>query len=372
MAQVRFQDRFELTMGSLSDDCALFANVPEKSTNDDDDNDPLAPFGVSEQVRHALASEAGAHKPQQPGSVLYCSVANATTQQGATWTRKLPAGEVAACVAAGVGWCACVTTSGVVRVFGLGGLELDVFHAPSGAHVLTCAGSGRKLLLVSQASSAAAPTFVVLDVLRRRRLAHGALPLEVATGPAAATASGAFAASSVPSARSSLAWVGFSEPHTVPCMLDASGLLSGLTSAYGGATWAPWCNTALLAPGLTTRRDSLWPVAVQHGSLNAVLLKNSSKSGSRGFAGPAVMPRPLVSSYPLAVPACEGGDQSLATWEPQALTHGVLRRGYDPRCSGKICNGEAAAAAEAAQADKVEADKIMLKLMQAACTAQRS
>jgi len=389
-------------MGSLSDDCALFANVPEPLIIDQEPDGvtALTAFGVSDRLRNVLASEAGllsaggnaykqqlsllVQQQQQPGSVLYCSVFNATTQQGASWTRKLPPGEVAACVAAGHGWCACVTTTGLVRIFGLGGLEIDVLHAPCGAHVLTCVGSGRKLLLVSQASSAAAPTFVVLDVLRRRRLAHGALPLEVPTGPAAvattatagasgadATAKAAAAAASISRARSTLQWVGFAEPHTVPCLLDSGGLLSGLTSAYGDATWAPWCNTSLLAPSLTSRRDSLWPVAVQHGSLNAVLLKNSSNSGSSGFAGPAIMPRPLVSSYPLSVPACEGIDQALVSWEAQALTHGTLRRGYDARCGGKFYNGEAAAAAEAAQADKVAADKTMLKLMQAACAAQR-
>jgi hypothetical protein len=206
--------------------------------------------------------------------VLYCSVFNAATQQGASWTRQLPPSEVAICVAAGNGWCCCCTAGGLVRVFGLGGLEVDVFHAPGGSQVLTPVGSGRKLLLVSQAPAAAPPAFVLIDVLRRRCLARGALPLR---------------------AGQALAWVGFATPHAVPCLLDSGGLLSGLSRAYGGSAWQPWCDTTSLAPGLATRRDALWPVAVQHGRLNALLLKGQ---GRGACAGPAFQPRPLVGSNP--------------------------------------------------------------------------
>jgi hypothetical protein len=105
----------------------------------------------------------------------------------------------------------------------------------------------------------------------------------------------------------------------------------------------------------------LWPVAVQHGRLNALLLKGQ---GRGTCAGPAFQPRPLVGSYPLTVPSCVAqGDAALNAWEPLSLTHGVLRRGYDSR--GGF--GDAAVA----QAEAVAADKAMLKIMRATCAAQK-
>ena len=297
-----------------------------------------AGVGASERVLESIKREA-AYAERKTTSLVFCTVFNASSAQGQQWTRSLAPGEHAAALAVGGGWVACATDRGLVRVFGLGGLETDVFHLPG--PVVALAGSGRRLLAVCAGAAAvvgdARPqlSYQLLDVPGRRRLSAGALPLH---GPGA-----------------SLAWAGFAEPQAMPCIMDGAGLLSGLSSGFGGC-WVPLFNSRA---ELRSSSDKYWPVAVLGGVLSAVLLK------SKG-AHPTVFPRPLVATVPLRVPGAEA-DKVLGEAEGKALTAGALKRARDPADPAPP-GGEA----EAAHADlSLGADRLLLKLMQAACAAQR-
>jgi len=252
----------------------------------------------------------------------------------ATWTRELGAGEKAALLAAGDTWVAVATSSHLIRVFGLGGLETDVFFAPG--PVLTLCGGGRKLLVAYHGAPAVAGSGVpevhvkCFDVPGKRALACARAPLLH------------------PEAR--LTWAGFAEPQGMPCIMDADGVLSGLTPAFGGS-WVPVLDTR---PERKAKSEVHWPVAVNYGKLSSVVLKGA------GRAPEVIYPRPLVTSRALVVPSAQPADAALAGLEAKAptsfLTGGALQRSH-----------KGPGAAEAAAPKAVEMDQLLLKVMQMAC-----
>ena len=91
-----------------------------------------------------------------------------------------------------------------------------------------------------------------------------------------------------------------------------------------------------------------------HGSkLLAILLKGA-------FAVPAVHPKPITSAVQLAVPSAEA-DKSLGSMETTALTLSTLTQHMVSVADDDEAAGQAA----------MEMDKLLLKLMQAACAAER-
>jgi len=373
--RVRFSDKGQgLCLGALSEDCAVFANQPLDEEDDAEDLE-LAATGASELVRQATKKG----KERKRGtSLVYCSVFNAATTKGSSWTRSLAEGEKAVAVAAGKGWSCVATDSGLVRVYGLGGLECDVFHAPG--KVLSAVGQGRRLLLTHHASASDTQVhFQVLDMVGKRLVHTGRLPLKPTLDTGGESA-----------AETTLDWIGFAEPHTMPVFMDSSGLLSGLTSNFGGS-WVPLleANQAVSNSG-----DRLWPVSVLHGKLQAVVLKSSIQ------LYPSAEQRPLLQSLPLCVPGSQAPYSTFDTELEQASLTGKALRGagvadtlkhvssgagaggnghsggLGPGVSGDG-TGRLASRSELEEASAVSSeqsvgvDRTLLKLMQAACVAER-
>ena len=337
---VKFTDRYNLSLGALSDDAAIFANIPD----DDDDSEraELEKEGASELVLQKLKTDKlNKRKP----SVIFCNVFNAATSVAGTWNRKLAQGERAEALAIGSGWVAVFTDQQLARIYGTSGIETDVFRVPG--PILSAAGSGRRLFLVYRnGASAFGPSlgFQLLDVPDRKEISCGVLPV-VEPSPGTGV---------------KVEWVGFAEPHGMPCFMDSTGVLSGLTTSFGG-TWAPILDSKLAS---RNTNDHFWPIAVTGGKLNAITLKGSANTY------PSVFPRPLPTSTLLAVPPSTGADLAFEPHESSALTLSVLRRAAPPM--------ESAAALSSADYDDdiaeqqtLALDKVLLKLMKVACDSEK-
>ena len=336
---IKFQDRNDLNLGALGEEAAIFANVP-----DDDNNEErieLEKQGASELVLQKLKTD---QLTKRKPSMIYCNIFNAATSAAGTWTRHLGQGEKAEVLAIGTDWVVVFTDQQLARIFSIGGVELEVFRIPGS--IITAAGTGRRLFYAYRnGTSSFGPSvgYQLLDVPGRKQINSGVLPL-VQPSPGAGV---------------KLQWVGFAEPHGMPCFLDSTGVLSGLTTSFGG-TWAPILDSKVASQNTS---DHFWPIAVMDARLTAVTLKGSARTY------PTVFPRPLATSTPLAVPASQP-DKNFEPHESLALTNSVLRRAAPPSMSAAaILSSDFND--DVANVQALALDKALLKLMKVACDVER-
>ncbi|XP_015206147.2 WD repeat and HMG-box DNA-binding protein 1 [Lepisosteus oculatus] len=193
------------------------------------------------------------------------------------WMVDLPKGEDAKALCLGQGWAATATSSLLVRVFSIGGVQREIFSLPG--PVVCMAGHGEQLLLVYHRGTGfdgeqALGVQLLHFGKKMRQILHGEpLPL---------------------SHKAHLSWLGFSAEGT-PCFVDSEGVVRMLNRSLGN-TWTPVCNTRENCKG---KSDHYWVVGIHE---NPQQLRCIPCKGARF---PPTLPRPAVAILPFKLPYCQ-------------------------------------------------------------------
>ncbi|XP_038125183.1 WD repeat and HMG-box DNA-binding protein 1 [Cyprinodon tularosa] len=193
------------------------------------------------------------------------------------WMVDLPKGEGVKAVCLGHGWAAVATSSLLLRLFSIGGVQKEIFSLPG--PVVCMAGHGEQLLVVYHRGTGfdgeqALGVQLLQFGRKKRQLINGeSLPL---------------------SPKCYLAWLGFTAEGT-PCYVDSDGLVRMLNRSLGN-TWTPVCNTRETCK---SKSDHYWVVGVHE---NPQQLRCIPCKGSRY---PPTLPRPAVAILPFKLPLCQ-------------------------------------------------------------------
>uniref|UniRef100_A0A665WXL0 WD repeat and HMG-box DNA-binding protein 1 n=1 Tax=Echeneis naucrates TaxID=173247 RepID=A0A665WXL0_ECHNA len=197
------------------------------------------------------------------------------------WMVDLPKGEDAKALCLGQGWAAVATSTLMIRLFSIGGLQREIFSLPGPVVCMT--GHGEQLLIVYHRATgfdgeqALGVQLLQLGRKKRKIISGEALPL---------------------SHRSYLSWLGFTAEGT-PCYLDSDGVVRMLNRSLGNM-WTPVCNTRETCK---SKSDHYWVVGVHE---NPQQLRCIPCKGSRY---PPTLPRPAVTILPFRLPLCQTGTE---------------------------------------------------------------
>ncbi|KAL5201330.1 hypothetical protein ABZP36_035684 [Zizania latifolia] len=189
------------------------------------------------------------------------------------WSMRFEGEEVKA-VAIGAGWVAAVTSLNFLRVFTEGGLQMHILSV-SGP-VVTAAGHGDQLAIVSHASDCLSSGDQVLDV-KVLKISEGAQSLSsrLVLTPA-----------------SQLSWFGFTENGQLSSF-DSKGILRVFSGQFGGS-WIPVFSSI---KARKSEDESHWVVGLDSNNIFCILCKSPESY-------PQVMPKPVLTilelSFPLA------------------------------------------------------------------------
>ncbi|XP_019723126.1 WD repeat and HMG-box DNA-binding protein 1 isoform X1 [Hippocampus comes] len=193
------------------------------------------------------------------------------------WMVDLPQGEDARALCLGQGWAAVATSTLIVRLFTIGGVQREIFSLPGA--VVCMAGHGEQLLIVYHRGTGfdgeQALGVQLLQFGRKRRQIINGEPLPI-------------------SQKSYLCWLGFTAEGT-PCYVDSEGVVRMLNRSLG-FTWTPVCNTR---DTCKSKSDHYWVVGVHE---NPQQLRCIPCKGSRY---PPTLPRPAVAILPFKLPLCQ-------------------------------------------------------------------
>uniref|UniRef100_A0A3B4V0D9 WD repeat and HMG-box DNA-binding protein 1 n=1 Tax=Seriola dumerili TaxID=41447 RepID=A0A3B4V0D9_SERDU len=193
------------------------------------------------------------------------------------WMVDLPKGEDARALCVGQGWAAVATSTLMLRLFSIGGLQREIISLPG--PVVCMAGHGEQLLIVYHRATGfdgeQALGVQLLQFGRRKRQIINGEPLPL-------------------SHKSYLSWLGFTAEGT-PCYVDSDGVVRMLNRSLGN-TWTPVCNTRETCK---SKSDHYWVVGVHE---NPQQLRCIPCKGSRY---PPTLPRPAVGILPFKLPLCQ-------------------------------------------------------------------
>uniref|UniRef100_A0A670XXL1 WD repeat and HMG-box DNA-binding protein 1 n=1 Tax=Pseudonaja textilis TaxID=8673 RepID=A0A670XXL1_PSETE len=226
-----------------------------------------------------LSSEAillACESTEELASKLHCIHFN-SWDPNKEWTVDMLQDEVIEAICLGQGWAACATSSLLLRVFTIGGVQKEIFSFPG--PVVSMAGHGEQLLVVfHKGTGFEGDQCLGIQLLelgkKKRQILHGeSLPL---------------------SRKSYLAWVGFSAEGT-PCYVDSVGIVRMLNRRHSNI-WTPVCNTREHCKG---KSNHYWIVGIHENpqQLRCILCK--------GARFPATLPRPAVTVLPFKLPFCQ-------------------------------------------------------------------
>ncbi|XP_052167833.1 protein ENHANCER OF LHP1 1 [Oryza glaberrima] len=200
------------------------------------------------------------------------------------WSMRFEGEEVKA-VAVGAGWVAAVTTLNFLRIFTEGGLQMHILSV--GGPVVTAAGHGDQLAIVSHASDCLSSGDQVLDVkvLKISECAQSLSSRFVLT-PA-----------------SKLSWFGFSENGELSSF-DSKGILRVFSGQFGGS-WIPIFSSI---KARKSEDESHWVVGLDANNIFCILCKSPESY-------PQVMPKPVLTILELSFPLASSdlGANSLET-----------------------------------------------------------
>ncbi|XP_070686373.1 WD repeat and HMG-box DNA-binding protein 1 [Pempheris klunzingeri] len=193
------------------------------------------------------------------------------------WMVDLPNGEDVRALCLGQGWAAVATTTMMLRLFSIGGVQREIFSLPG--PVVCMAGHGEQLLIVYHRATGfdgeQALGVQLLHFGRRKRQIINGEPLPL-------------------SHKSYLSWLGFTAEGT-PCYVDSDGVVRMLNRSLGN-TWTPVCHTRETCK---SKSDHYWVVGVHE---NPQQLRCIPCKGSRY---PPTLPRPAVAILPFKLPLCQ-------------------------------------------------------------------
>ncbi|XP_029453292.1 WD repeat and HMG-box DNA-binding protein 1 [Rhinatrema bivittatum] len=193
------------------------------------------------------------------------------------WTVDMPKDEDIQALCLGQGWVACATSSLLLRVFTVGGVQKEIISLPG--PVVSLAAHGDQLMIVFHRAvgfdeeQCLGVQLMELGKRKRQTLRGDPLPL---------------------TRKSYLTWVGFSAEGT-PCYMDSEGIVRMLNRALCN-TWTPVCNTREHCKG---KSDHYWIVGIHE---NPQQLRCIPCKGARF---PPTLPRPTVAILPFKLPYCQ-------------------------------------------------------------------
>ncbi|XP_053331539.1 WD repeat and HMG-box DNA-binding protein 1 [Spea bombifrons] len=253
------------------------------------------------------------------------------------WIVDLPKGEDVEAICLGQGWVACATSTQVLRIFSVGGVQKEILSLLG--PVVCLAGHGEQLLIVYHGGTGFDGNqclgVQLLEVgKKKRQVLHGdPLPL---------------------SRKSCLSWLGFTAEGT-PCYVDSEGVVRLLNRGLGN-TWVPVCNTREHCKG---KSDHYWVVGVHESPQQ---LRCIPCKGSRF---PPTLPRPAVAVLPFNLPYCqittEKGQMEEQYWRSILFTNHIdylSKNGYE-------CNENVKTEAEKEQ------QELLMKMFALSCKLER-
>lgn len=192
------------------------------------------------------------------------------------WTVDLPQGEEVRALVLGQSWAAVATSTLLLRLFTIGGLQREVFSL-SGAVVCVSAHGDQLCVVYQRGTGFDGEHCLGVQLLslgrRRRQILDQPLPL---------------------SPRSHLSWMGFSAEGT-PCSVDSEGVVRMLNRSLGN-TWTPVCNTR---DTCKSRSDHYWVIGVHENPPQIRCIP------CKGLRFPPTLPRPAVAILPFKIPLCQ-------------------------------------------------------------------
>ncbi|XP_008837763.1 WD repeat and HMG-box DNA-binding protein 1 [Nannospalax galili] len=253
------------------------------------------------------------------------------------WVVDMPQSEDIEAICLGQGWVAAATSTLLLRLFTIGGVQKEVFCLPG--PVVSMAGHGDQLFIVyHRGTGFDGDQCLGVQLLelgqKKKQILHGdPLPL---------------------TRKSYLTWVGFSAEGT-PCYVDSEGCVRMLNRGLGN-TWTPICNTREHCKG---KSDHYWVVGIHE---NPQQLRCIPCKGSRF---PPTLPRPAVAILAFKLPYCqvatEKGQMEEQFWR-SVLLHNHLdylaKNGYEYEESTKN------------QAIK-EQQELLMKMLALSCKLER-
>ncbi|XP_057588505.1 WD repeat and HMG-box DNA-binding protein 1 isoform X2 [Hippopotamus amphibius kiboko] len=193
------------------------------------------------------------------------------------WIVDVPQNEDVEAICLGQGWAAAATSTLLLRLFTIGGVQKEVFSLPG--PVVSMAGHGEQLIIVYHRGTGfdgdqcLGVQLLELGNKKKQILRGDPLPL---------------------TRKSYLVWVGFSAEGT-PCYVDSEGIVRMLNRGLGH-TWTPICNTREHCKG---KSDHYWVVGIHE---NPQQLRCIPCKGSRF---PPTLPRPAVAVLSFKLPYCQ-------------------------------------------------------------------
>uniref|UniRef100_A0A8C6DMN5 WD repeat and HMG-box DNA-binding protein 1 n=1 Tax=Moschus moschiferus TaxID=68415 RepID=A0A8C6DMN5_MOSMO len=193
------------------------------------------------------------------------------------WIVDMPPNEDIEAICLGQGWAAAATSSLLLRLFTIGGVQKEVFSLPG--PIVSMAGHGEQLVIVyHRGTGFDGDQCLGVQLLelgkKKKQILHGdPLPL---------------------TRKSYLVWVGFSAEGT-PCYVDSEGIVRMLNRGLGH-TWTPVCNIREHCKG---KSDHYWVVGIHE---NPQQLRCIPCKGSRF---PPTLPRPAVAVLSFKLPYCQ-------------------------------------------------------------------
>ncbi|XP_047623346.1 WD repeat and HMG-box DNA-binding protein 1 [Phacochoerus africanus] len=197
------------------------------------------------------------------------------------WIVDMPPNEDIEAICLGQGWAAAATSSLLLRLFTIGGVQKEVFSLPG--PVVSMAGHGEQLIIVyHRGTGFDGDQCLGIQLLqlgkKKKQILHGdPLPL---------------------TRKSYLVWLGFSAEGT-PCYVDSEGIVRMLNRGLG-YTWTPICNTREHCKG---KSDHYWVVGIHE---NPQHLRCIPCKGSRF---PPTLPRPAIAVLSFKLPYCQTGTE---------------------------------------------------------------
>ncbi|XP_073725327.1 WD repeat and HMG-box DNA-binding protein 1 [Misgurnus anguillicaudatus] len=253
------------------------------------------------------------------------------------WMVDLPKGEDVRALCMGQGWAAVATSTLMVRLFSIGGVQKEMFSLPGA--VVCMAGHGEQLLIVyHRGTGFDGDQSLGVQLLqlgrKRKQVIHGEpLPL---------------------SQKSYLAWMGFTAEGT-PCCIDSEGVVRMLNRTLGN-TWTPVCNTR---ESCKSKSDHYWVVGIHESPQQ---LRCIPCKGSRF---PPTLPRPAVAVLPFKLPYCQTATEK-GQMEEQYWRSLLFRNHYDfLSSSGYEIDSEGQSQAEKEQ------QELLMKMFALSCKLER-
>ncbi|XP_023235123.1 WD repeat and HMG-box DNA-binding protein 1-like [Centruroides sculpturatus] len=193
------------------------------------------------------------------------------------WSSEMPKDENIEAITIGSGWLAVATDMRLIRIFSIGGIQLEIFNIPG---PVVCITAYEKTLSVIYHQGYGVPgdqnlMMIIFKVNDKKQLFLNPIPVPL-------------------SPKSTLFWSGFTDEGTV-CTVDSSGIVRLLNFEFNNK-WLPVANTKGHTKG---KSDHYFVIGISE------IQQNIRCIPCKGSRYPPTLPRPAVTVLPFQLPLCE-------------------------------------------------------------------